>query len=84
MRGRPNDPAKAKAKTRAHAKRAHFCDCGRFVHGNGGKSGHAWMHERRHDGHQWIGSDEWERRFAADIASLGDASTPTETERPSK
>ena len=52
MRGRPNDPAKARAKARAHAKRAHHCSCGQIVHGNGGKASHAAMHERNGDG--WI------------------------------
>jgi hypothetical protein len=63
MRGRPNDPAKAKAKARKHAERAHFCDCGKRVFGNGGKASHAGMHGRRDDGHRWIGHEQWTALF---------------------
>ena len=40
MRGRPNDPNRAKAKARAHAKRVWFCPCGKKCRGNGGISSH--------------------------------------------
>lgn len=63
MRGRPNDPAKAKAKARAHAKRGHFCDCGKVVFGNGGNASHADMHKRRGDGHHCITSEAWTKLF---------------------
>ncbi len=49
MRGRPNDPHRARAKAQAHAKHAYFCSCGKIVRGNGGKASHAYMHERRGD-----------------------------------
>lgn len=64
MRGRPNNPAKAKAKARAHAKRAHFCSCGKRVFGNGGKAGHEDMHARKRDGERWISFEEWKTKFA--------------------
>jgi len=54
MRGRPNDPVRAKAKARAHAKRAYFCSCGVTVHGNGARFSHANMHARRQDAHHWV------------------------------
>lgn len=37
-----------------HAKHAHFCSCGRVVHGNGGKTSHRAMHERAGDGHRRV------------------------------
>lgn len=40
MRGRPNDPVRAKAKASAHAKHSHTCPCGRVVFGNGGWASH--------------------------------------------
>ena len=63
MRGRPSDPTRARAKARAHAKRGHYCDCGRKVFGNGGKANHEGMHRRRGDGHRWMSSDAWSARF---------------------
>lgn len=53
MRGRPNDPVRARAKASAHAKHGHYCSCGKIVRGNGGKASHAYAHERR---------GEWQQR----------------------
>lgn len=42
---------------RSRAKLAewpNYCSCGRTVHGNGGKSAHAVMHERLGDGHHYV------------------------------
>ena len=57
MRGRAKDPVAQRAKSSRHAKRAHCCSCGKIVHGNGGKTAHAAMHERR---------GEWHKPFIAD------------------
>jgi hypothetical protein len=48
---------------RAHAKRCHYCDCGKTARGNGGKYVHQQMHIRRGDGHRYINRDEFVRRF---------------------
>lgn len=45
----------------AHAKHPHYCSCLRVVFGNGGQAGHAYMHERRGDGHRFVVPDEWAR-----------------------
>lgn len=50
-------------RARAHAKHAHYCSCGKVVWGNGGKAGHAYMHERRQDGHGFIGPVLHRERF---------------------
>ena len=81
MRGRPNDPVKAKAKARAHAKHAHFCSCGMRVHGNGGKASHRAAHERRGDARQrggsetsgfgWITREMFYERFPEQRPALG-------------
>lgn len=43
MRGRPNDPVRAKAKARAHAHHWHDCQaCGGGAHGNGGWASHKY------------------------------------------
>ena len=63
MRGRANNPVVQKAKARAHAKREHYCSCGKVVWGNGGKSSHAAMHARRHDGFHRITPEVWRARF---------------------
>jgi len=65
MRGRPNDPAVAKAKARKHAKYGHYCSCGKVVHGNGGKSAHAEMHRRRKDGGHFVSRETFENVVAA-------------------
>ena len=53
MRGRAKDPARQHAKSSHHAKYGHYCTCGKVVYGNGGKTSHKAMHERR---------DEWQHR----------------------
>lgn len=67
MRGRPNDPVRAKEKARAHARRPYYCNCGRLVFGNGGKAAHAGKHRRIGDGHRWIGRAEWTALFPATV-----------------
>jgi hypothetical protein len=52
----------------AHAKHPYYCSCGKIVFGNGGKAGHAYMHERRTDGHRWIGQSQWRAQFNARFA----------------
>lgn len=52
-------------RARAHANRAYFCTCGAIVHGNGGKAGHAWMHENAPqgrglgDGHHYVNRERY-------------------------
>ena len=36
------------------SRHAYFCSCGKVVHGNGGRAGHAYMHEQRKDGHHEV------------------------------
>lgn len=50
-------------RAQAHAKFAHHCTCGRIVHGNGGKAGHAYMHEQAGDGHHWTTEASFDRLF---------------------
>lgn len=49
----------SRSRAQAHAKHAHFCSCGRVVHGNGAKAAHRAMHARAGDGHHWCGSELW-------------------------
>ena len=63
MRGRPNDPVRAKAKARAHANHAYYCECGKVVCGNGGRAGHFRTDGSPREGHREIGREEWRRRF---------------------
>lgn len=82
MRGRPNDPVRARAKARAHAKHAHFCSCGKVVHGNGGKAAHQAMHERKGERRplgdpetagkfSWVSRDQFFDRFPDRRPALG-------------
>jgi hypothetical protein len=48
-------------KARAHAKRQHFCTCGKIVRGNGAKAQHQAMHLRRDDSHRYVTEDYWRR-----------------------
>lgn len=55
------------ARSKAHAKHAHFCICGKVVHGNGGKAMHFYVdgdrYKGRRPGHAEIGREEFFRRF---------------------
>lgn len=66
MRGRAKDPVVARAKARAHAKRVFYCDCGKVVHGNGGKQ-HFAMHERRRDGYGRISERDWKQLISSKV-----------------
>lgn len=54
-------------RSKAHAKHSFSCTCGAIVHGNGAKSSHRAMHDRRADGHRYVGYEEYRRRFPAYI-----------------
>ena len=50
-----------------HAKRAHYCTCGKVVHGNGAEYMHEEMHRRRGEwrtegGHFYMTYSEYQRR----------------------
>ena len=49
----------------AHANRAYFCSCGKVVHGNGGRSNHREMHERRSDGHRFVTRETYLARLTS-------------------
>lgn len=54
-----------------HTRHATYCSCGRVVWGNGGRSQHREMHERRGDGHSGLTLDEFRRRFPSDESRKG-------------
>jgi len=51
------------ASAAAHAKRAHFCSCGKIVHGNGARAVHRAYHVNRQDGHTYLIEDAYYRLF---------------------
>lgn len=61
----PRNHNRRRAMRRQHAVHAHYCSCGKVVHGNGGKAGHGYMHARHADGHRWITSRTWDERFGS-------------------
>ena len=71
MRGRANDPNVQRAKSSRHARRAHYCSCGKIVRGNGGAASHRAMHDRKGDGydratrtgHGWLTMDQHRAKF---------------------
>lgn len=63
----------------AHTKHAFYCSCGKVVHGNGGKAGHAYMHEQAKDGHQFVGSHRyWDDLLAVATGLTFGAALPKE------
>ena len=56
----------------AHANHEFYCTCGKIVRGNGGRAGHAWMHERRGDGHYYTSSTRWHeiRRWRETVPAM--------------
>lgn len=55
--------ADARARAQAHANRAHYCKCGRVVHGNGAKAMHFYVrgdqYAGRREGHELIGREAY-------------------------
>ncbi len=63
MRGRANDPVGRRAKASRHAKRAHYCSCGKVAFGNGGWASHVAMHIRRNEWRQRDDHGETDAKF---------------------
>ncbi len=63
MRGRANDPNVQRAKSSRHARRAHYCSCGKIVRGNGGQSAHQAAHDRRNETDNFITVDAYRAKF---------------------
>lgn len=53
-----------------HTVHVGYCTCGKVVRGNGGKAGHAYMHERKQDGHHFTGKDHFHRMFPEQFPGL--------------
>lgn len=52
----------SRTRAQAHAKHAHYCTCGKTVHGNGARAQHRAMHARLADGHKYMTYTEYLRR----------------------